>query len=51
MALTRMPEPAEVDEALSYLAAMEKRLGSDSARATAWRSFCHVLMSSNEFLY
>jgi hypothetical protein len=47
MALTRKPEPAEVDEALSYIGEMEKRRD----RATAWQSFCHVLMSTNEFLY
>jgi hypothetical protein len=51
MALTRVPEPAETDEALSYIAAMEARIGGGEARETAWRSFCHLLMSSNEFLY
>ncbi len=51
MTLTRAPEPAEVDEALSYIAALEKRLTEKDARLTAWQSFCHILVSSNEFLY
>ncbi len=51
LALTRYAEPAEVDEALSYIAAMEQRLGGSEAHLTAWQSFCHVLMSANEFVY
>jgi hypothetical protein len=48
---TRRPEPAEIDEALSYIAASEKRIGTPHARLDAWQSFCHVLISSSEFLY
>jgi len=51
MALTRPAGPGEIDEALSYIASMQSRLGGTDARLTAWRSFCHVLLSSNEFLY
>ena len=51
MALTRPPEAAEVDSALTYIAQLEKKLNSPDARALAWRSFCHVLISTNEFLY
>ncbi len=51
MSLTRVPESSEIDEALSYIAAMEQRIGGKDAKLTAWRSFCHILMSSNEFLY
>jgi hypothetical protein len=51
MALTRQPDSAEVDSALTYIADLEKKLGQPDARAIAWRSFCHVLMSTNEFLY
>lgn len=47
-ALARRPAPPEVDDALSYLDSMERRLGS---RDSAWQSFCRVLMASNEFLY
>ncbi|MEO8127396.1 MAG: DUF1549 and DUF1553 domain-containing protein, partial [Bryobacteraceae bacterium] len=50
-ALTRKPAPSEVDSALSYIAAMEKKVSTPDARLTAWQSFCHVLLSSNEFLY
>ena len=51
MALTRPPEAAEVDSALTYIAQLKKKLNSPDARALAWRSFCHVLISTNEFLY
>ena len=51
MALTRKPEPAEVDNALSYIASLEKKITTPEAHQTAWQSFCHVLLSSNEFLY
>jgi hypothetical protein len=51
MALTRQPDSAELDSALTYIADLEKKLGQPDAHAIAWRSFCHVLMSTNEFLY
>jgi hypothetical protein len=51
MALTRRPDPAEVDSALTYIADLERKLASPDAHAGAWRSFCHILMSTNEFLY
>ena len=51
MALTRPPDSAEVDSALTYIAELEKKLSQPDAHAIAWRSFCHVLMSTNEFLY
>jgi hypothetical protein len=51
MVLTRKPEPAEIDSALSYIASLQQRIGTPEAHLTAWQSFCHVLMSSNEFLY
>jgi hypothetical protein len=51
MALTRQPDSAEVDSALTYIADLEKKLPQPDAHAIAWRSFCHVLMSTNEFLY
>ena len=52
LALTRPPEPAEVDEALTYVDSLSRRLGpGPDSPATAWQSFCHVLMSSSEFLY
>jgi hypothetical protein len=43
----RKPEPAEIDQALTYAAAMQKR--TDAAQA--WQSLCRVLIASNEFLY
>jgi hypothetical protein len=49
--LTRRPEPVEIDEQLSYIDSLEKRLATPEARLTAWQSFCHVLLSTSEFLY
>jgi len=46
-ALTRRATPAEVDEALSYIAAFTEK----TSKEQAWQSYCHVLMSTNEFLY
>lgn len=46
--LGRRPTADEADAALTYMANMSERL--DSAGA-AWTSFCHVLLSNNEFLY
>lgn len=51
MALTRPPAKDEIDSALSYIAAMEQKLAKPDAHETAWQSFCHVLMASNEFIY
>ena len=51
MALTRRPEPREVDTALTYIAGLEKKLEKPNAHLTAWQSFCHILLSTNEFLY
>jgi len=51
MALTRTPDAAEIDAALSYVANLSKRLGGENAHAKAWQSFCHVLLATNEFIY
>jgi len=51
MALTRTPDAAELDAALSYVANLSKRLGGENAHAKAWQSFCHVLLATNEFIY
>ncbi len=50
-AFGRKPDAGEVDSGLSYIDTLEKRLGGQDAHVTAWQSFCHVLMSANEFLY
>jgi hypothetical protein len=49
--LTRTPEAQEVDGALTYIGELEKRIGTPEAHQAAWQSFCHVLLSTNEFLY
>ena len=51
LVLSRPPKAAERDAALTYIANLEKRIGQGDAHDQAWRSFCHVLMSTNEFLY
>ena len=51
MALTRRPTAADVDAALTYVADLERKLEKPDAHLTAWQSFCHILMSTNEFLY
>ena len=49
--LGRRPTAAEADAAMTYMARMRERLDSADAASAAWASFCHVLLSSNEFLY
>jgi hypothetical protein len=51
MALTRRPEPDEVDSALTYIGNLEKQLGNSDAHVTAWQSLCQILIATNEFLY
>ena len=51
MSLTRRPDPAETDSALSYIAGLQAKLPPKDARLAAWQSLCHVLVSTNEFLY
>ena len=51
MVLTRRPDGSEVDTALTYIGGLAKQLGKPDAQLTAWQSLCHVLMSTNEFLY
>jgi hypothetical protein len=51
MVLTRKPDATEIDFALSYIADLEKKLTDADAHLSAWQSFCHILMSTNEFIY
>ena len=46
--LNRTPAPAEVDAALTYIQAFQKR---GHTEAEAWQSYCHALMASNGFIY
>jgi hypothetical protein len=55
-ALSRPPSARETDQALTFIANIEKALaGRDSnageRRILAWQSFCKALMASNEFVY
>jgi hypothetical protein len=51
MVLTRKPDGGEVDTALTYIGSVEKQFDKPDAHVTAWQSLCHILMSTNEFLY
>ena len=48
--LTRHPEPAEVDGALSYIGGFASRF-EDRTQQEAWQSYCRVLLASNDFIY
>ena len=48
-ALSRPASPAEIDQALSFIAKAQQAWKGDRDRA--WQSFCKALLSSNEFLY
>ncbi len=55
-ALTRPPSPQEIDQALSFIAEVDKALEdrepeTDERKVRAWQSFCKALIGSNEFLY
>ena len=58
IALGRSPDPGELVKSLAFLKRYErvsKAVGSVSGasepRLDAWRSFCHALMASNEFVH
>ncbi|HWB98334.1 MAG TPA: DUF1549 domain-containing protein [Bryobacteraceae bacterium] len=52
----RRPDAGEIDDLLTYIAAFRKK-AADSGRKPAdpnllaWQSVCHILISSNEFIY
>ena len=47
IALARTPTGAEIDEALTYIAETTRRENAEQA----WQSWCHILLSTNEFIY
>ena len=47
--IDRHPSPAEIDAAFTYVDQYKQKFHVDEA--AAWQSFCHVLLTSNEFLY
>jgi cytochrome c553 len=49
--LSRSPKPDEIDEAVSYVHGLSSRWGDKIGSRQAWRSFCQMLMASNEFIY
>ena len=48
--LGRGPKPREVDAGLTYIQDL-RRKWRDIDEQTAWQSFCHALLASNEFVY
>jgi len=47
--LDRKPAPDEIDGAFTYLDRLKQRFLSDDL--ALWQSFCHILLTSNEFIY
>jgi len=55
-ALSRPPEPKDIDRALSFIARVERTMDgrkpdAGERRLFAWQSFCKALLGSNEFIY
>ncbi len=48
--LTRDPDPADVDGAVSYVSSYTSRFAGATSRE-AWQSYCRVLLASNDFIY
>ena len=51
IALTRKPTPRELKSALYFIEKHPAKPNDSGPRAAAWRSFCKMLMISNEFHY
>ena len=55
LAFARLASKAEVQQALEYIARHQKKslelARGNYVRHRAWADFCHVLLSSNEFIY
>ena len=51
IALTRSPDPREVDEALDYIAGYPVSNDASDPRLERWRSFCRLLLGSSEYNY
>jgi hypothetical protein len=54
--LGRLPEPNEIDRALTFIVRVDQALedetpAAEERRALAWQSFCKALIASNEFIY
>lgn len=52
--LNRAPDAAETDSALSYIRTYSQKYGASNGQApdvAGWRSLCHILMASNDFVY
>jgi cytochrome c553 len=49
--LNRAPSSDEVDSSLTYVEKYSAKYGGKTPQIDAWQSFCHILLSSNEFLY
>ena len=47
--LNRRPRPEEVDAALTYMDRFKAKF--QAGDLAAWQSFCHILLTSNEFIY
>ncbi len=48
--LTRHPDSSELDRAMSYISGFADRF-ADATPQDAWRSYCRILLASNDFIY
>ena len=47
--LNRKPQPDEIDSAFTYMDRLKAKF--QLGDLAAWQSFCHILLTSNEFIY
>ncbi len=49
--LNRLPSVKEEDTALSYIEKFQQKTNKTEDGLNSWQSYCHILFSSNEFIY
>jgi hypothetical protein len=49
--LNREATPEEIDAALTYVAAFERRFSQNGSALEAWQSLARALLASNDFVY
>ena len=49
--LNRLPSTKEEDLALGYIRKIQRKTNKSENYLNSWQSYCHILFSSNEFIY
>ena len=49
--LNRLPSVKEEDTALNYIEKFQQKTNKTKDGLNSWQSYCHILFSSNEFIY